>query len=152
MDFVQNAFYEQSHWNQDNFYGTLTATAKGNGLPIVILSKLISNSALLDFDTPRGLRLNASSLSSPSFATSYSLSNAGVVDGSLSFLYSSLPLRTESRSSSIDLRDVIQGYRHLQDLRKPDEPWWWEVWQGGKRVDRKSIFDSSMAKTWRAHP
>ncbi|KAL9096823.1 MAG: hypothetical protein Q9165_000787 [Trypethelium subeluteriae] len=122
MDFVQNAFCEQSHWNPDNFYGTLTATAK----------------ALLDFDTPKGLRLNASSLSSRNFATSYSLSNAGIVDGSLSFLYSSLPLRAESRSSTINLQDVIQGYRHLQDLRKPDEPWWWEVWHGGKRVDRKA--------------
>ncbi|KAI9687771.1 MAG: Mitochondrial distribution and morphology protein 10 [Bathelium mastoideum] len=121
MDFVQNAFYEKLHWNNDNFYGTLTATAK----------------ALLDFDTPRGLRLNASSLSSPNFATSYSLSNAGAVDGSLSFLYSSLPLRTESRSSSIELRRVIQGYRHLQDLRKRDETWREEVWHQGKRVDRK---------------
>ena len=29
MDYVQNAFYEASHWNRDNSYGSLTATARG---------------------------------------------------------------------------------------------------------------------------
>ncbi|MCJ1256151.1 Mitochondrial distribution and morphology protein 10 [Lignoscripta atroalba] len=121
MDYVQNAFFSASHWNPDNSYGTLTATAR----------------ALLDFDTPRGLRLNVSSLSSPNSATSYTLGSIGVVDGSLSYLYSSLPLKTHSKSSDIPLRNVIQGYRQLLDLRRPDEPWWWEIWHQGKRVDRR---------------
>lgn len=30
MDYVQNAFYEASHWNHDNSYSYLTATAQGN--------------------------------------------------------------------------------------------------------------------------
>lgn len=29
MDYVQNAFYEASHWNRNNSYGTLTATSQG---------------------------------------------------------------------------------------------------------------------------
>jgi distribution and morphology protein 10 len=29
METVQNAFYEASHWNVDNSYGTLNATARG---------------------------------------------------------------------------------------------------------------------------
>jgi hypothetical protein len=29
MDNVQNAFYETSHWNVDNSYGALNATARG---------------------------------------------------------------------------------------------------------------------------
>jgi len=29
MENVQNAFYEASHWNTDNSYGTLNATARG---------------------------------------------------------------------------------------------------------------------------
>jgi hypothetical protein len=29
MDNVQNAFYEASHWNLDNSYGALNATARG---------------------------------------------------------------------------------------------------------------------------
>ncbi|TKA75660.1 Mitochondrial distribution and morphology protein 10 [Cryomyces minteri] len=93
MDYVQRAFYERSHWDHDNSYGTLTATAQ----------------ALLDFETPRGLRLKVSSLSAPNFATSYTLGSVGVVDGSLSFLYSSLALNTPSKSSEINLHHVILG-------------------------------------------
>ena len=95
--------------------------------------------ALLDFDTPRGLRLNVSSLSSPNFATSYTLGSIGVVDGSLSYLYSSLPIKEKSQSGEIELRHVIQGYRQLQELRRPDEAWWWEEWHQGKRVDRRGL-------------
>lgn len=29
MENVQNAFYEASHWNVDNSYGALNATARG---------------------------------------------------------------------------------------------------------------------------
>ncbi|MCJ1402017.1 Mitochondrial distribution and morphology protein 10 [Xylographa trunciseda] len=122
MDYVQQAFFTASHWNQDNSYGNLTATAR----------------ALLDFPTPNGLRLNFSSLSSPNFATSYTLGSIGEVDGSLSYLYTSLPLQISSKSSEIPLRSVIRGYRQLRELRRPDEPWWWEVWHQGKRIDRKN--------------
>ncbi|KAK7509812.1 uncharacterized protein IWZ02DRAFT_67916 [Phyllosticta citriasiana] len=123
MDYVQNAFHEASHWNHDNSYSYLTATAQG----------------LLDFQTPRGLRLNLSSLSSPNFATSYSLGTVGVVDGSLSYLYSSLPLNAKSRTSELDLHNLIRGYRHIKELRRPDEPFWWELWHRGKRVDRRDF-------------
>jgi len=81
--------------------------------------------------------MNLSSLASPNFATSYALGSVGLVDGSLSYLYTSLPLHTVSQSSSIDLHDIIRGYRQIQELRKPDEPWMWEQWQGGKRIDKR---------------
>ena len=29
MDYVQQAFFTASHWNPDNSYGSLTATARG---------------------------------------------------------------------------------------------------------------------------
>lgn len=29
MDYIQNAFYEATGWNQDNSYAQLTATARG---------------------------------------------------------------------------------------------------------------------------
>ncbi|KAH5262936.1 mitochondrial distribution and morphology protein 10 [Parastagonospora nodorum] len=121
MDNVQHAFYEASHWNVDNSYGALNATAR----------------VLLDFDSPRGLRLQISSLAAPNFATSYTLGSVGVVDGSVSYLYSSLPLRKDFKSSRIDLHHVIRGFKHLQELRKPDEKWSWEQWHAGRRVDRK---------------
>ncbi|PQE05547.1 mitochondrial inheritance component MDM10 protein [Rutstroemia sp. NJR-2017a BBW] len=122
MDYVQHAFYNATRWNYENSYSQLTATAKG----------------LLDFQTPGGLQFNLSSLSSPNFATSYSLGSVGVVDGSLSYLYSSLPLATVSQSAKIDLHDIIRGYRQIQELRKADEPWMWEQWHGGQRIDRKN--------------
>lgn len=34
MDYVQNAFYDATHWNRDNSYGTLTATARGKSLSL----------------------------------------------------------------------------------------------------------------------
>jgi distribution and morphology protein 10 len=98
----------------------------------------LTNAALLDFPIPHGIRLQISSLAAPNFATSYTLGSVGVVDGSVSYLYSSLPLRKEFKSSHIDLKNVIRGYKHVQELRRPDENWWWELWHAGKRVDRKS--------------
>ncbi|KAF1999954.1 mitochondrial distribution and morphology protein 10 [Amniculicola lignicola CBS 123094] len=121
MDNVQNAFYETSHWNLDNSYGALNATAR----------------ALLDFQTPKGLRLQISSLAAPNFATSYTIGSVGVVDGSVSYLYSSLPVQRELRSANLALRHVIRGYRHLQELRRPDEKWWWELWHDGVRIDNR---------------
>ncbi|EMD88045.1 hypothetical protein COCC4DRAFT_175504 [Bipolaris maydis ATCC 48331] len=121
MESVQHAFYEASHWNVDSSYGALNASAR----------------ALLDFDIPRGLRMQISSLAAPNFATSYTLGSVGVVDGSVSYLYSSLPLRKEFKTSHIDLHSVVRGYKHTKELRRPDEQWWWEVWHAGQRIDRR---------------
>ncbi|KAL1302342.1 hypothetical protein AAFC00_002749 [Neodothiora populina] len=121
MDYVQNAFYSAVLWDRDNSYSTLTATAN----------------ALLDFRTPSGLRLHLSSLSAANFATSYTLASHGLVDGSVSFLYSTQPMHIPSRSSLIDLRNLIRGYRHISELRRQDESDWWQIWHRGKRVDSK---------------
>ena len=137
MDYVQQAFSSASFWNRDNSYGALTATARGAhawSYPSDCTDRCL---ALLEFPTPNGLSLNLSSLSSPNFATSYSLSSVGMLDGSLSYLYSSLPLNIASKSNDIPLRHIVSGYRQLQELRRPDEPWWWEVWHDGKRIDKR---------------
>jgi distribution and morphology protein 10 len=81
--------------------------------------------------------LNISSLASPNFATSYSLGGVGLVDGSLSYLYSSLPIKAASKSASIDLHDVIRGYRQIQELQTPEQSWTWEQWHRGKRIDKR---------------
>jgi distribution and morphology protein 10 len=121
MDYVQSAFFATSRWNTDNSYASLTATTQN----------------LLDFRTPHGVRLHVSSLSSPSFATSYTLGSSGFVDGSFSFLFSTLGLSVASQSRHIFLGHVVRGYRHLQELRKPGDAEGWEIWQRGKRVDTK---------------
>lgn len=94
--------------------------------------------ALLDFPTPRGLRLNLSALSSPTFATSYTIGSLGVVDGSVAYLYSSIALDPRVRSSAaVDLHAMTQGYRQLQELRSPESANAFEVWRAGERVDRR---------------
>ncbi|GAB7357875.1 hypothetical protein MBLNU230_g0045t1 [Neophaeotheca triangularis] len=121
MDYVQAAFFSASRWNVDNSYATLNNTVH----------------SLLDFHTPRGIALHVSSLSSPNFATSYTVGSQGLVDGSLSFLYSSLNLNLESKSIQIPLRNLIPGYKRLRELTRPEDLHWNELWQDGKRVDRK---------------
>jgi mitochondrial distribution and morphology protein 10 len=81
--------------------------------------------------------MNISSLSSPNFATSYSLGGVGLVDGSLSYLYSSLSIKAASKSPSIDLHDVIRGYRQIQELQRPEQSWILEEWHRGKRIDKR---------------
>ena len=106
MDYVQTAFYRKSRWNVDNSYASLTTTSTN----------------LLDFQIPLGLRLHVSSLSAPNFATSYTLGSRGVVDGSLSFLYTSLGLQVASRSSDVPMNRLVKGYRHLQELKRAELP------------------------------
>ena len=42
-----------------------------------------------------------------------------------------------SKSSTLDLRSLVPGYRQLQELKQPEETSWSEIWHQGKRVDRK---------------
>lgn len=70
--------------------------------------------ALLDFSTPERLRVHLSSLSTPQFATSYTLGTVGLIDGSISYLFSTLPLdNTPSQSNRIPLRLLVPGYRQI---------------------------------------
>ncbi|KAH7041368.1 mitochondrial inheritance component MDM10 [Microdochium trichocladiopsis] len=101
MDYIQSAFYSATGWNRESSYSTLNATSD----------------ALLNFPTPRGLRLTLSSLATPQFATTYQLGTIGVVDGSISYLYSSVPLNdTVAQSDRIPLSTVLKGYRTLAEL------------------------------------
>ncbi|KAK5118879.1 hypothetical protein LTR62_000089 [Meristemomyces frigidus] len=121
MDYVQTAFLTQGAWNRDNSYASLTATAH----------------SLLDFRIPQGLRLHISSLSSQNFGTSYTLGSRGVVDGSLSFLYSSLGLSLPARSRISALESLVQGYRHLAVLQPTTKLHWNEIIRDGRNLRRK---------------
>ncbi|KAI1827414.1 hypothetical protein F4861DRAFT_363045 [Xylaria intraflava] len=102
MDYIQSAFYGATGWNRDNSYSTLNATSD----------------ALLHFATPRGLRLTLSSLATPHFATAYQLGTVGVVDGSISYLYSTVPLdyHAVAQSEKISLPELLQSYLPLAEL------------------------------------
>ncbi|KIW59926.1 hypothetical protein PV05_00184 [Exophiala xenobiotica] len=101
MDYIVHAFGTATDWNVDNSYSSLTATSD----------------ALLSFQTPSTLSLHVSSLSTPNFATSYTLSTLGQIDGSISYLYSTVPLaHIPSQTTSIPLKHLVRGYR---DIRLP---------------------------------
>ena len=101
MDYIVHAFGTSTDWNPDNSYSSLTATSD----------------ALLSFQTPSTLALHVSSLSTPTFASSYTLSTLGQIDGSISYLYSSVALgHVPSGAPSIPLRYLTPGYR---DIRLP---------------------------------
>ena len=108
MDHVLTNFLSTTRLNTDNSYASITTTANN----------------LLDFQLPHGIRLHVSSLAAANFATSYTLGSKGVVDGSVSFLYSSLGLgRIESRSKDVPLNSLVKGYRQLQQLQQlPHQP------------------------------
>ncbi|KAL7946712.1 hypothetical protein V8C42DRAFT_352265 [Trichoderma barbatum] len=108
MDYVHSAFYEATGWRRDNSYAALNSTTD----------------ALLNFSTPRGLRLTLSALASPNFATSYQLGSVGVVDGSISYLFSSVPLRVllTPQSENIPLPDLLRSYRPLTPVARRDDP------------------------------
>ncbi|KAM0352471.1 hypothetical protein ACHAPU_002138 [Fusarium lateritium] len=102
MDYVHSAFYEATGWNRDNSYAALNVTSD----------------ALLNFQTPAGLRLTLSSLASPNFATSYQLGSVGIVDGSISYLFSSVPLRLllTPQSETVNLPKLLRSYKPLTEL------------------------------------
>lgn len=83
-----------------------------------------ATAALLNFRTPRGLRLTLSALASPNFATSYQLGSVGVVDGSISYLFSSVPLRLllTPQSENVPLPDLLRSYRPLTPVARRDDP------------------------------
>ncbi|RSL95932.1 Mitochondrial distribution and morphology protein 10 [Fusarium oligoseptatum] len=108
MDYVHSAFYEATGWNRDNSYAALNATTD----------------ALLNFQTPRGLRLTLSALASPNFATSYQLGSVGIVDGSISYLFSSVPLRLllTPQSETVNLPELLRSFRPLGELPHRTDP------------------------------
>ncbi|KAF3064242.1 Mitochondrial distribution and morphology protein 10 [Daldinia childiae] len=106
MDYIQSVFYAATGWNRDNSYSSLNATSD----------------ALLNFPTPRGLRLTLSSLATSQFATSYQLGTVGVVDGSVSYLYSTVSLNNAiAESEKIPLPDLLRSYRPLAELPRRAE-------------------------------
>ncbi|KAK0623665.1 hypothetical protein B0T14DRAFT_516840 [Immersiella caudata] len=101
MHYITNAFYSATNWNEDNTYKELNATAR----------------QLIDFPLPVGLRLTLSSLATPHFATSYQLGSFGIVDGSISYLHTTVPLTgVPSESDRIPLPALLKSYRELHEL------------------------------------
>lgn len=89
---------------------------------------LILKLALLDFHVPERLQVHLSSLSTPHFATSYTLGTVGLIDGSVSYLFSTVPLNnTPSQSGLIPLRRLVRGYRQIEAPVPPIRNWGWDA-------------------------
>lgn len=122
MDYIVHAFGTSTDWNHDNSYSSLTATSD----------------AILSFQTPSTLALHVSSLSTRNFASSYTLSTLGQIDGSLSYLYSTVPLgHIPSQTTSIPLKNLVRGYR---DIRLP-------VNLAGQKQDQHNVQPTSRKPT-----
>lgn len=109
MDYVIREFGTATDWNFDNSYAFLTSTSD----------------AILAFPTPTSATLHISALSTANFASSYTLSTLGQLDGSVSYLYSNIALQhVESKSPIIPLKRIVEGYRdvslpvNLDDIAK----------------------------------
>jgi distribution and morphology protein 10 len=127
MDYVHSAFYEATGWNRDNSYAALNVTSDGKDPGVFGSFGLCTDTtfaALLNFQTPRGLRLTLSSLASPNFATSYQLGSVGIVDGSISYLFSSVPLRLllTPQSETVNLPELLRSYKPLTELPHRTNP------------------------------
>ncbi|KAL2845570.1 hypothetical protein BJX68DRAFT_277297 [Aspergillus pseudodeflectus] len=132
MDYIQLAFAEGTQWNRDNSYSSLTATAQ----------------SLLDFTTPERMRVHLSSLSTPNFATSYTLGTVGLIEGSVSYLYSNIAFEdTPSKSALIPLRKLSPGYRQVQaPIAPPVESWGWDsILDGAKNNGNDSSTNGQKA-------
>lgn len=93
---VLESFRDATGWSRDDGYSDFN----------------VASSELLHFQTPRGLRMTLSSLATPHFATSYTLGSIGVVDGAISYLYSSVPLDgVVAQSDRIPLPALLRSYR-----------------------------------------
>ncbi|CAK7268146.1 Mitochondrial distribution and morphology protein 10 [Sporothrix epigloea] len=105
LSYVLESFRDATGWSRDNGYSDLHVAAN----------------ELLDFPTPRGLRMSLSSLATPHFATGYTLGSVGVVDGAISYLYSSVPLsNVVAQSNRMPLPTLLRSYR--QRLRPGGQP------------------------------
>ncbi|KAL4782234.1 hypothetical protein BJX76DRAFT_359131 [Aspergillus varians] len=121
MDYIQLAFAEGTQWNRDNSYSSLTATTQ----------------SLLDFTTPERVRVHLSSLSTPNFATSYTLGTVGLIEGSVSYLYSNVSFADiPSKSALIPLRNLSPGYRQVKaPIAPPVDSWNWDSKLDGTKRD-----------------
>ncbi|KAK6457998.1 mitochondrial distribution and morphology protein 10 [Scheffersomyces xylosifermentans] len=98
MEYLQKCFYKSTSWNEDNIFSNITA----------------SSSAILEFPIPTGIKLDSSSKSSEYSASSFTLSNYHSINGSLAYLYSSVPLRNTMGTREISLQDAIAGFRIIE--------------------------------------
>lgn len=100
MEYLQKCFFKSTNWNEDNLFSNITATSQ----------------AILEFPTPNGCKLDISSQSTEHLASSFTLSNYHSINGSLAYLYSSIPLTNTIGTRDISLQDAIAGFKIIEPV------------------------------------
>lgn len=106
MEYLQKCFYKSTNWNEDNLFSSITATSH----------------ALLDFLIPNGIKLDISSQATNHLASSMTLLNYNSINGSLAYLYSSVPLRNTMGTKDVSLQDAIAGFRIIEPYFPQPKP------------------------------
>ncbi|KAJ5599480.1 hypothetical protein N7450_000547 [Penicillium hetheringtonii] len=113
MDYIQLAFAEATNWNRDNSYLSLTTTAQGNAFGL-FHAGTTSCSCVLVIDT--------------AFRDKLYTGDGGMLDGSVSYLFSTVPLNdTPSQSALVPLRKLSPGYRQVYAPVAPAQTWGWDT-------------------------
>lgn len=98
MEYLQKCFYKSTEWYEDNIFSNVTG----------------SSQAILDFPIPNGGKVDISSKASDYLASSFTLSNYSVMNGSLAYLYSSIPLTNTLGTKNISLQEAISGFKVIE--------------------------------------
>lgn len=123
MEYLQKCFYKSTNWNEDNIFSNITA----------------SSLAILDFPIPTGFKLDSSNKSTEYLASSFTLSNYHSINGSLAYLYSSVPLRNTMGTKEISLQDALVGFRIIEPSSNNHKQL-----SSSKRHDRSSLLYGRM--------
>ncbi|KAL7420483.1 Mitochondrial distribution and morphology protein 10 [Cryptotrichosporon argae] len=111
------SYYAATGWNEDNLYSNITR----------------SSSALLDFPIPDSLVLQLAKAPTDVFFTSYALDALPQLNGSVSYITTSVPVRELAPDTSVRFRDVVERFRVFPPPRRPAPKD--EIWHGGRRVE-----------------
>lgn len=104
MEYLQKCFYKSTGWQEENIFPNITS----------------SSQSILDFQIPNGCKLDISSKTTDYLASSFTLSNYNVINGSLAYLYSSLPLKNTVGTKNISLQEAISGFKVLEPIYKEE--------------------------------
>ncbi|KAM9934836.1 hypothetical protein OXX80_005574 [Metschnikowia pulcherrima] len=105
MEYLHRCFNKATGWNEDNMYSNILATSN----------------AMLDFQVPKGGKLEISSQATPNSASSMTLSNHHSINGSIAYLYSSTNLASATGTKDISLQDAIAGFRIIEPYAEATE-------------------------------
>ena len=109
----------------------------------LVLYPKVSETAILDFNVPRGLHLSISKSPNPLFSTSYSMNAVPSLNGSVGYIFTSCDLDIKN-SGDVRFKDMIERFKLYSQPRRPEGK---EEWLAGQRVDSRGMCPSATLPT-----